>query len=55
MKIKKKFKLIEDHEEELFLNEQALQGYELINYDGKEYSFKKTNEHYYYLIELCLY
>lgn len=54
MKIKKKFKLIEDQEEELFLNEQALQGYELIEYDGKEYSFKKTNDLYYYLIEYSI-
>lgn len=51
MKIKKRFKLIDDEKEEAFLNELSKQGYLLKEYDGEHYHFVQTSQLHYYLIE----
>ncbi len=51
MKVKKKFKLIDDTIEEEFLNDLSKQGYLLHDYDGEYYQFIKQGTQHYYLIE----
>lgn len=47
----KKFKIYEDLLEEEYLNNQSKQGYKLVGYDGKTYTFEKSEQSYYYLVE----
>lgn len=51
MKIKKEFKLIEDYQEETFLNEQLQAGYLLTAFDGENYRFEKTKTNGVWMIE----
>lgn len=51
MKVKKKFKLIDDKIEEEFLNDLSGQGYLLNDYDGEFYHFVNDDKQHYYLIE----
>lgn len=51
MEVKKKFKLVEDKDEEVFLNDLNDQGYLLESFDGEKYILKETEKQVNYLIE----
>ncbi len=51
MDVKKKFKLVEDLEEEEFLNHYSKEGYILKSYDGITYHFEVDDRLVYYLVE----
>lgn len=51
MIVKKKFKLIDDSKEELFLHEMSKDAYVLKEYNGEEYIFEESDQVYYYLNE----
>lgn len=51
MKVKKRFKLVEDTNEEEFLNTLNQDGYILEAYDGETYTFKESTLKGYYLVE----